>query len=403
MSVVPFDCVLEKQGKASHVRHCPWLGSSRCPLWAEGCESLCPNLDTAGGPQGKSPWLRPSHTQGVDTLTATSSGEEVENDSLFCRFGSVAVILILICPWTAFMPFFLLCPLQSPNWKKNLSSLRSQNRLKSHYGWEPDAKCARAVILFCQILNKSMTCKAGGEREGGFLLFSCKHMFCTWPLQLPSLFGRAAHLGGHLKYLQTTLTYPPGHRFSSKSSKGGVERQLNNTSSVQHWSVVCVLQSYPAILIWSTKSLLFSPFRHGMMVIVTQPSPPACLIRESRNIRFIPFLNKTLFRIIWPQKFRSDRRRQQEDCKPQAKRLFLKEHKTLLWLLQLKFPCSLTLLSIINAAQKVHWEGIHTKNNISALYCNLRMIFYFTFHLLCKRERQFLSHLTSKEGSPFHP
>lgn len=31
------------------------------------------------------------------------------------------------------------------------------------------------------------------------------------------------------------------------------------------------------------------------------------------------------------------------------------------------------------------------------------MIFYFTFHLLCKIEGQFLSHLISEEGTPFHP
>lgn len=30
------------------------------------------------------------------------------------------------------------------------------------------------------------------------------------------------------------------------------------------------------------------------------------------------------------------------------------------------------------------------------------MIFYFTFHLLCKKEGQFVSHLISEERSPFH-
>lgn len=140
-------------------------------------------------------------------LTATSNGEEGENYSLFCRFGNIAVILILICPWMAFMPFFLLCPSQSPHWKKNLSSAHSQNRLKSHYGWKPDAKGARAVILFCQILNKSMTCK-GGRREAScyFLATRCVALDLVAAIAT----GRVAHLGGHLEYLQTSLPLPPG-------------------------------------------------------------------------------------------------------------------------------------------------------------------------------------------------
>lgn len=191
VSVVPFDCVWEKQGKATQGRHCSWLGSTSFPLWAEGCECLYPNLDTAEGSQGQSPWLRPSHGQGADILTATSSGKEGENYSLFCRLGNIAVILILMCPWMTLMPFFLFCPSESPHWKKKLSSVHSQNRLKSHYGWEPDAKGARAVILFCQVLNKSMTCKGGraevscyflATRCVGLVLCSCHHYLasCTF-------------------------------------------------------------------------------------------------------------------------------------------------------------------------------------------------------------------------------
>lgn len=64
-----------------------------------GYECLCPNVGTAGGPQGQSPWLRPSHTQGVDTPTETSSVADGENCSPLCRSVNTAVISIPICPF----------------------------------------------------------------------------------------------------------------------------------------------------------------------------------------------------------------------------------------------------------------------------------------------------------------
>lgn len=148
-SVVPLHCFGKAGGNPGVGTRLSWETPAFLPLWAGDVEYLCPNLDTAEGSQCQSPWLRLCHAQGVHILNATPSGEEGEKYSLFSRFGNVAIILILICPRVAFMPFFLLCPSQSPYWKKNLLCLHSQNRLKSHNLWEPDVNDSKAVFLLC--------------------------------------------------------------------------------------------------------------------------------------------------------------------------------------------------------------------------------------------------------------